>query len=115
MAFFKKIIDYEKLYIDELDKNKDLENECFKLQDTVNKLSIELLELQSELNKYKFHCNELENKLKNNIFITKKVTPNIKNKVKHMVASGMTYRDIAKQMDISIKTISRIMNGYYDK
>ena len=46
--------------------------------------------------------------------IPKKVTPRVKDQVKSMVKSGMTYREIAKQIDISIKTISRIMTGYYD-
>ena len=52
---------------------------------------------------------------KNYSIIPKKVTSEVRDQVKNMVESGMTYRDITKQIDISLKTISRIMNGYYDK
>lgn len=117
MSFFSKDkVNYEEMYKNELNKNNDLKNKYLELKETINKLSLENLELHSEINQYKFRCNELENKLKNNYsLIPKKVTLEIKEQVESMVKSGMTYRDIAKQIDISIKTISRIMNGYYNK
>ncbi len=116
MAFFSKNkIDYEELYKNELHKNNDLENQCLELKKIIQEVSFENSELRSEVNRLTFRCNELENKLKNNYsLIPKKVNPEIKNQVKSMVESGMTYRDIAKQIDISIKTISRIITGYYD-
>lgn len=116
MYFFKNRINYEEMYKNEFNKNSDLKNQCLELKETIRQISIENSELRSEVNRYKFYCNELENKLKNNCnLIPKKITPGIKAQVEQMVKSGMTYRDIAKEIDISIKTISRIMNGYYDK
>ena len=111
MAFFSKNkVDYEELYKNELDKNN-----CLELKEIVREVSFENSELRSEVNRLMFCCNELENKLKNNYsLIPKKVTPRVKDQVKSMVKSGMTYREIAKQINISIKTISRIMTGYYD-
>lgn len=116
MAFFNKTKnDYEELYRREYNKNDDLKNQCLELKETIREISFENSELRSEVNRLKFRCNELENELKNNYnLIPKKVTPEIKDQVEKMVKSGMTYRDIAKQIDISIKTISRIMTGYYD-
>ena len=116
MAFLKKNkVDYEELYKNELDKNNDLKSQCLELEETIHRLSFENSELHSEVQRYKFLCEELENKLKNSFYpIPKKVTPKIKGQVEQMVKSGMTYRKIAKQIDISTKTISRIMNGYYD-
>ena len=114
--FNKNKVDYEKLYKNELFKTDDLKNECIELKEKINKLNFENLELRSEINRYKFYCNELENKLKKNYsIIPKKVTSEVRDQVKNIVESGMTYRDITKQIDISLKTISRIMNGYYDK
>ena len=116
MALFSKNkVDYEELYKNELDKNNDLQNHCLELKKIIREVSFENSELRSEVNRLTFCCNELENKLKNNFsLIPKKVTPRVKDQVKSMVKSGMTYREIAKQIDISIKTISRIMTGYYD-
>ncbi len=116
MVFFSKNkVDYEEMYKNEFNKNDDLKNQCLELKEIIREISFENSELRSEINRLKFHCNELENKLKNNYsLIPKKVTPEIKVQVEKMVRSGITYRDIAKQIDISIKTISRIMTGYYD-
>ncbi len=88
-----------------------------RVKKNIQEIGFENIELHSEVRKYKFYCEELENKLKlkNNYFpISKKVTPKIKDQVEQMIKNGMTYRDIAKQINISIKTISRIKNGYYD-
>lgn len=116
MAFFSKDkINYEELYQIEHNKNNDLTSQCLELKEIIREISFENSELRSEVNRLNFRCNELENKLKNNYsLIPRKVNPEIKAQVKNMVESGMTYRDIAKQIDISIKTISRIMTGYYD-
>lgn len=116
MALFSKNkVDYEEMYKNEFNKNIDLKNQCLELKEIIQEVSLENSELRSEINRYKFRCNELENKLKNNYYtIPKKVTPEIKSKVEKMVESGMTYRAISNQIDISIKTISRIMTGYYD-
>ena len=105
--FNKNKVDYEKLYKNELFKTDDLKNECIELKEKINKLNFENLELRSEINRYKLK--------KNYSIIPKKVTSEVRDQVKNMVESGMTYRDITKQIDISLKTISRIMNGYYDK
>lgn len=101
--FNKNKVNYEKLYKNELFKTDDLKNECIELKEKINKLNFENLELRSEINRYKFYCSELENKLKNNYsLIPKKVTSEVRDQVKNMVKSGMTYRDVRKQIDISL-------------
>ncbi|MGL6186078.1 MAG: hypothetical protein ACRC1T_11945 [Clostridium chrysemydis] len=116
MSFFNKVskVNYEELYKRELQKNKELQNQCLDLKDKLNKSHFDNLELNSSINRYKFYINELENKLKNSSLIPKKVTLSLMDQVKNMLESGMTYRDIAPKLNISIKTISRIVNGYYD-
>lgn len=116
MSFFSKNkIDYEELYKNESQKNNDLKGQCLELEETIHRLSFENSELHSKVQRYKFLYEELENKLKNSCYpIPKKVTPKVKDQVEQMVKNGMTYREIAKQIGISTKTISRIITGYYD-
>lgn len=121
-------------------ENNNLKNECLNLRSQVNTLQKEIDflnekihslnefkikpledellyfknnydELLEELSKQREELNQFNKNLKP---IPKKVTPKLKDQVENMVKSGMTYRDIAKEIDISIKTISRIMTGYYD-
>lgn len=119
MAFFKYKFDYEELYEIELSKNIELKNECLSLNNQIKELLIEISDLNEKLRKNNNKLKDLESKLKsynpNLKPIPKKVNFEIKEQVKNMVDNGMTYREISKEIDISIKTISRIINGYYDK
>lgn len=112
--------------------NDDLKDEIAQLKEELSS-SKDLLDMQSRnleylkntLNdletysdKLEFQIDDLNKELKEynpNLKPTKKkVTKEKIIEVKSMIQKGNTYRVTSQETHVSIKTISRIMNGYYD-
>lgn len=121
--FFKNILDTD--YI-------ELKNEIVRLKEDCSK-SNKLLKMESNRVEYleknimdmESYVRELELKIHNLNEELKEYNPNLKPmpkkvtkekviEVKNMIAKGLSYRVTSKETDISIKTISRIVNGYYN-
>lgn len=119
--------------------NYKLKNEIIILEDDLNKNNV-LLEIKSEHIEYfkrsleglekkikeiedysdrlEFKIGDLNNELKEynpNLKPTKrKVTRDKVIEVKGMIEKGFNYRVTSKETGVSIKTVSRILNGYYN-
>lgn len=139
---FKNILDttdYKTLYKNMADDNfelkrinEELKNEIARLKEDYSR-SNELLEIKSRSLEYleknikdiESYANKLEFKIDDLNKELKKYNPNLKPpkkkvtkekviEVKNMIRSGFNYRVTSTETNISIKTISRIINGYYD-